>query len=297
MTNDTICRVGGSLIQHGDLNQRIYLMHLEPKDLPGIISELDRMTGEHGYSKIFVKIPVTHSRQFLEAGYTEEARVNGMFHGTEDGVFLARYPDPKRRQIADRTLDLIGDVLEKAQERAGERCAVTLPAPLVCRECGPDDTEALADLYRAVFATYPFPITDPEYLRSTMETHVRYWALWNGDCPVAASSAEMAPAERNVEMTDFATLPACRGHRLSSWLLTRMEETMKREGFAVAYTICRAESYPINITFSRAGYRFGGTLRNNTHICGAGEMQSISLSGKSMIYRAFESMNVWYTRL
>jgi len=281
MTNDTICRVGGSLIQHGDLNQRIYLMHLEPKDLPGIISELDRMTGEHGYSKIFVKIPVTHSRQFLEAGYTEEARVNGMFHGTEDGVFLARYPDPKRRQIADRTLDLIGDVLEKAQGR----------------ECGPDDTEALADLYRAVFATYPFPITDPEYLRSTMESHIRYWAVWDGDCPVAASSAEMAPAERNVEMTDFATLPACRGYRLSSYLLTRMEETMKRDGFTVAYTICRAESYPINITFSRAGYRFGGTLRNNTRISGAGEMQNIFQSGKSVICRGFESMNVWYTRL
>ncbi|MCK4270100.1 MAG: hypothetical protein KAW93_06440, partial [Methanogenium sp.] len=105
-------------------------------------------------------------------------------------------------------------------------------------------------------------------------------AVWDGDSPVAASSAEMAPEERNVEMTDFATLPTCRGYRLSSCLLTRMEETMKREEFAVAYTICRAESHPINITFSRAGYRFGGTLRNNTQICGG-----------------FESMNVWYTRL
>lgn len=295
MRNDTLCRVGGSLIQHGDLNHRIYLMHLEPGDLPGIIAELDRMAMEQGYSKIFVKIPVTHSRQFLEAGYTEEARVKGMFHGTVDGVFFARYPDPKRRRVADP--DLIRDVLEKAQERAGERCVVTLPAPLVYRECGQDEAEALADLYRAVFATYPFPITDPGYLRSTMESHIRYWAVWDGDCPVAASSAEMAPAERNVEMTDFATLPAWRGYRLSSYLLARMEETMKSEGFAVAYTICRAESYPINITFSRAGYRFGGTLWNNTQICGAGEMQSSFLSGKSVICRGFESMNVWYTRL
>ncbi|MCK4269924.1 MAG: hypothetical protein KAW93_05535, partial [Methanogenium sp.] len=158
-------------------------MHLEPKDLPGIITELDRMAGEHGYSKIFVKIPVTHSRQFLEAGYTEEAQVKGMFHGTEDGVLLARYPDPKRRRIADQDLDLIRNVLGKAQERAGERCAVTLPTPLLCRECGPDDAEALADLYRAVFATYPFPITDPGYLRSTMESHIRYWAVWDGDSP------------------------------------------------------------------------------------------------------------------
>jgi len=278
MTSDTIEQIGGSLVQHGELNHRIYLMHLDPADLPGIIPRLDRMADECGYSKICAKIPASESRPFLDAGYTEEARVEGMFHGREDGVFLARYPDPDRRVVADR--ELIEDVLVKARDRLGARPEISLPAPLICRECGPGDAEALAGLFASVFETYPFPITDPAYIRSTMESHIRYWAIWNDSTAVAASSAEMAPEERNVEMTDFATHPTCRGYRLSSYLLGVMEEAMKREGFLVAYTISRAESYPINITFSRAGYRHGGTLWNNTQICGG-----------------FESMNVWYRAL
>jgi hypothetical protein len=43
------------------------------------------------------------------------------------------------------------------------------------------------------------------------------------------------------------------------------------------YTIARAISVGMNITFARCGYDFGGTLVNNTQIAGR-----------------IESMNVWY---
>jgi len=231
MTSDTIEQIGGSLVQHGELNNRIYLMHLDPADLPGIIPRIDRMADECGYSKICAKVPASESGPFLDAGYTEEARVEGMFHGREDGVFLARYPDPDRRVVAGR--ESIGDVLVKALDRWGARQEIGLPSHLVCRECGPGDAEALAGLFASVFETYPFPITDPAYIRSTMESHIiRYWAIWDDSTAVAASSAEMAPEEWNVEMTDFATHLICRGYRLSSYLL------------GVAYTISRAESCP-----------------------------------------------------
>jgi hypothetical protein len=45
------------------------------------------------------------------------------------------------------------------------------------------------------------------------------------------------------------------------------------------YTIARAASHGMNTTFARQGYRFAGTLVNNTHIAGG-----------------IESMNVWYRR-
>jgi len=47
-----------------------------------------------------------------------------------------------------------------------------------------------------------------------------------------------------------------------------------------AYTIARALSAGMNVTFARAGYDYGGTLTNNTNICGQ-----------------IESMNVWYKPL
>ena len=81
-------------------------------------------------------------------------------------------------------------------------------------------------------------------------------------------------------MTDFATLPEYRGRHLATALLRRMEQQVKQRGIQTAYTIARAVSYGMNITFAKTGYAFAGTLANNTNICGN-----------------LESMNVWYKHL
>jgi len=80
-------------------------------------------------------------------------------------------------------------------------------------------------------------------------------------------------------MTDFATLTACRGHGLALYLLQQMEEEMKLRGMHIFYTIARAYSHGMNITFARNGYTYAGTLTNNTNISGS-----------------LESMNVWYKK-
>ncbi len=135
----------------------------------------------------------------------------------------------------------------------------------------------MAEIYRRVFATYPFPIHDPEYLQSTMHGATVYFGVWKDGKIAALSSAEMDPRSGSVEMTDFATLPEYRGNGLALFLLQKMEEEMKSRGIRSLYTIARAYSFGMNITFARNGYRFGGTLTNNTNICGN-----------------LESMNVWY---
>ena len=143
-----------------------------------------------------------------------------------------------------------------------------------------DDAEAITQVYREVFETYPFPIHDPEYILQTMEENFIYFTLWDGDRLAAVSSSEMYPAYGNVEMTDFATLPHYRGNGGAQFLLRTMEAEMRKRGIANAYTIARAYSFGMNITFARNGYSFGGTLTNNTNISGS-----------------MESMNVWYKTL
>jgi putative beta-lysine N-acetyltransferase len=81
-------------------------------------------------------------------------------------------------------------------------------------------------------------------------------------------------------MTDFATLPEYRSKGLASFLLMKMEEEMRRRGIITAYTIARAESYGMNIVFSKHGYAYAGTLVKNTNIS-----------------KGIESMNVWYKAL
>jgi putative beta-lysine N-acetyltransferase len=97
---------------------------------------------------------------------------------------------------------------------------------------------------------------------------------------IALSSAEMDLSGSNVEMTDFATLPGERGRGLARFLLQEMERAMRKRKMRTAYTIARAVSPGMNITFSRMGYRYSGTLVNNTHISGS-----------------IESMNIWYKSL
>ncbi len=75
---------------------------------------------------------------------------------------------------------------------------------------------------------------------------------------MAVASCEVDAANRNVEVTDFATDPKFRGMGLARILLHAMETEMKNEGILLAYTIARAISRPINATFAGAGYQFGG---------------------------------------
>jgi len=95
--------------------------------------------------------------------------------------------------------------------------------------------------------------------------------------PLTVSSAEMDACSASAEMTDFATPPAFRGNGFALHLLREMEETVRGRGIRSLFTIARAYSFGMNITFARNGYSFGGTLTNNTNISGR-----------------LESMNVWY---
>ncbi|VVB88342.1 Beta-lysine N6-acetyltransferase [uncultured archaeon] len=81
-------------------------------------------------------------------------------------------------------------------------------------------------------------------------------------------------------MTDFATLPEYQGNGFACYLLRKMEHEMRKRNIKTSYTIARAVSYGINIIFAKMGYRYGGTLLNNTNISGS-----------------VESMNVWYKSL
>jgi putative beta-lysine N-acetyltransferase len=151
---------------------------------------------------------------------------------------------------------------------------------LLLREAGPQDVEALAACYDMVFESYPFPIQEPAHLREEMDGGTRFFTAWEGDRLVAASSMEPGGADGAVEMTDFATLSEYRGRGLATRLLAIMDRVGRASGRRVAYTIARAPSHGMNITFARRGYRYGGTLINNTQISGA-----------------IESMNVWYKLL
>ncbi len=273
---DTVATLGTSRIQHGKASDRVYVMKLSPREADAVLTHADALAAEHGYTKLFAKVPAAAGDAFVRAGYRTEATVPALFDG-EAGLFLGKYLDETRADAPEA--DRLRDVLELAMSKAASP-AGPLPEGVSLRTCTAADVAAMAALYREVFATYPFPIHEPAFLRETMASHVLYVGAWRGDELVAVASAEMDRAAGHVEMSDFATRPDCRGQGLATHLLIAMEAEMPRRGIRTAYTIARAVSAGMNITFARQNYRFAGTLVNNTDIAGR-----------------IESMNVWYKPL
>jgi hypothetical protein len=58
---DTMEYLGGSLIQHGKYSDRVYLMNLSKGDMPGLPERLNDFAEEHGYAKVFAKVPAAHA--------------------------------------------------------------------------------------------------------------------------------------------------------------------------------------------------------------------------------------------
>jgi len=273
---DIIEQINKSAIQHGKDSDRIYLMKLHEDDYSTIAEKLHQVADAHNYSKIFIKIPDSARKFFAKEKYIVEAEVPFFYNGKEKGLFMAKYLNSTRLRLEeDKREEIIKNIrIAKTQQALP---SIEEPPGFEFRLMTKKDAVMLAKLYKDVFQSYPFPIQSPDYIIKTMNDNVIYFGALKNDNLVAAASSEMYINYENVEMTDFATLPAFRGNKLALYLLSMMETEMKKRGMKTLYTIARAHSVGMNITFARNGYKFAGTLINNTNISGA-----------------IESMNIWY---
>lgn len=276
---DLVATIGHSLIQHGHENDRVYLMELDPRDMPDLLHLINALAVQEKYGKIFAKVPALWAAAFLDDGFRTEALVPGFFRGEEDGHFMGKYLDPTR--ATDPRDEEMGRILDLARTKKGSQPENRAVTGYTIRRCTTDDCVAMAALYSDIFSSYPFPVYDPEFLAETMADHVAYFGVCQKNGKLAAlASAEQYRQSGHVEMTDFLTVTDHRRRGMASRLLATMEREMRHRGLAVAYTIARALSAGMNNTFARAGYRHAGTLINNTQICGR-----------------IESMQVWYKLL
>lgn len=281
---DAIVQISGGCLQHGPENDRVYVMSVEPDKIGSVMIAAEELAQRGGYGKIFVKSPAGCRGFLREQGYLEEAsiRLTGNKGESEDDTFfMSRFLADSRKLDTDRQERL--RILELAQSKSGSGLdSAELPAGFEWRLGEKADCGVMAELYSLVFASYPFPIEDPKFLAETMDSGVFYFGIREGGTNrlAALSSAETDPVRGMVEMTDFATHPEFRGMGFGVFLLQQMETAMRRRGFIAAYTIARAISPGMNIVFAKQGYLYGGSLINNTNICGR-----------------LESMNIWYKPL
>lgn len=275
---DRIETIGrGSIIQHGKLNNRIYLIKLGKKEFPGILDSLRQLAAENTYTKIFCKVPEWAAPLFIADGYMTEAIIPGFFYGTDAAFFMAKYMDSDRlMNLENQSLEELSDLLKSSPGRD----KLTSKGKFNMKQLGAEDVEQITDLYRKVFLSYPFPIYNPGYILKTMKENVHYFGVSKKEKLVAVASAEIDKEGENAEMTDFATAPEFRGQKLGQLLLSKMEKEMEAKHIKTLYTIARLKSIPMNKVFLKHRYQYAGTLINNTNISGS-----------------IESMNVYYKHL
>lgn len=275
MDYDRIEKLDGALFHHGKANNRLYLMKWDGANPEQLLAAMNRLVTENGYTKIFIKVPESQAQFFAAQGFEEEARIPS-YYGAEACIFMGKFIEKARKIVRPDIQETIDRNLALARGRKPED-SPALADGYTMRELDSEDCNQLADLYKLVFRTYPFPVHDPAYIEETMEEHIVYFGVFSGKQLVAASSAEMDEKTASVEFTDFATNPEYRGNSFASTLLGEMQKAMTARGITTHYTIARALSAGMNITFAKAGYQYAGTLVNNTDISGT-----------------IESMNVWY---
>ncbi len=277
---DRIEKIGkGSLIQHGDLNKRVYLMKLHKDDSPFVIQRINNLARKYKYSKIFCKIPAWAAPLFSTSGFILEAQIPKFYNNKEAAFFVSKFTNSDRLlDIETEQLYEFSKMLKEATTHRQNEIAENPSFSIKKLEKG--NFEEIAAIYHEVFESYPFPIYNPNYILKTIDESVQYFGADIDGKLVALASAEVDSEGKNAEMTDFATLPQHRGQGLALLLLSRMEQEMKKQGITTLYTIARLNSPGMNKTFLRMNYTFSGTLIKNTNIAGK-----------------IESMNVYYKHI
>lgn len=268
---DKVEKFNNAIIHHGKFSDRLYILKFPQEGNSELVCSLTNMAIENGYSKIIGKTPEKLLPIFLSNGYDVESTIPKFYKGVEDCCFVSKFLDDKRASYDPQSLNKFKEVLDNYKFKVNP----DLQHNYQIRELGKSDIPDMISVFEKVFATYPFPIHNSDYILQTMESNVVYFGVFIKGQLCGISSAEMDIENQNVEMTDFAVLDKARGLGLSKLLLILMEGEMKKKQIKTLYTIARLESIPMNKTFLSAGYSYAGTLINNTNISGGIESMNI----------------------
>jgi beta-lysine N6-acetyltransferase len=274
---DQIITKNKCILQHGVLNDRIYVMDIGDLTATELLSWIHTIQAEQNYSRILAKIPESQAEPFLQDQFFVEAIVPKMFHN-EAGLFLSKFPNETRRlepTQSEREL-ILALVQKKAQETKPQ--TPSLPPAFQIQTLQPEHCKTIAQLLAQTFPSYPFPVHDPAFILEEMKSHTQYYGIFENEVLVALASAECNFERGYAECTDFATNPDYRGKGLAQFLLHYMETKLDEQNIHTHYTIARALQTGMNLVFARAGWNYVGSLVNSTQIGGQ-----------------LESMNIWQT--
>ncbi|MFT5890432.1 MAG: putative beta-lysine N-acetyltransferase [Dokdonia sp.] len=276
---DTLEKINGALLHHGKTHNRLYLMQAERNNWDSLIPKMKSLAQEKSYNKILGLIPEEAIEVFQSNGYQIEAKIPRLYNGEITGYFLADYLNTERGHCNEQELKTIQSVktIAVAANSSQEDSYMALTQNLEVRKLNRNDFPAMVKLHKKAFKSYPFPIHRAEYLLELAKRSHEFYGLFDQGELIVSAIIKIHQKGSNVEIIDFATHPNLNGQNLSYYLVQEIKKDFDKMDYKTIYSLVRASSYGLNITFSKHGFVLGGTLLNNT-----------------LIRDTIESINVWY---
>ncbi|MDD4529394.1 MAG: putative beta-lysine N-acetyltransferase, partial [Bacteroidales bacterium] len=231
---------------------------------------------DEGFSKIISNCRIRLLKPFRSNGFVIEGIINGFFQG-EDAYCISYFIDPQRQAVPQKEEE---DSILYHCVSDTNRFSPQGKHKYTIRLANVRDIPEMVKLFSTVFKSYPSPVFSMEYLEKVMNEHVLFKVAEEDREIISIASADIDKLNLNAEITDCATYPEHRGKGMLSNLIYSLEADLKEKGFRTAYSLSRAINPGINKALSRLGYKYGGRLVNNCHICGG-----------------YEDMNVWVKNL
>ncbi|MEN6327225.1 MAG: putative beta-lysine N-acetyltransferase [Syntrophomonas sp.] len=237
-----------------------------------LVKDMIDLARYEGFGKLISNCRSAHLMPFISNGFIIEGIIKGFFIG-EDAFCISCFINPQRQ--ASPLSSEADSILYRCMNHS-ER----LSHQYKIRPAQVKDIPKMIQLFTTVFESYPSPVFSREYLEKAMSEQVLFKVAEEDGKIVSIASADMDKYNLNAEITDCATYPEYRGKGILVSLIESLETDLKVKGFLTAYSLARAINPGINKALSRQGYKYGGRLLNNCHICGG-----------------FEDMNIWSKNL
>lgn len=251
-------------------NKRLKVFEIEG-DPASLLPELIALAEQEGLDKIIIFAKESDISSFRLLGFILESKLDGFYNG-EDAYIVSKFLTPERqtshlKQEEDQIITQLHE-LERTYTKS-------LPTDLIIRAAVPDDASQIVRIFQEVFASYPTPMHDEEYVRNMMQEHVFIAVVEGKEGIVSVSSADMDVKRANAEITDCATLASERGKGLMYFTIEFIEKQLRKKGITNLFSIARAVSFGMNKVLYHRGYQYRGRLVKNVHISGDWEDMNI----------------------
>lgn len=276
---ETIENFEGATIYHGEIHNRVYLSEINSAKIDAILPKMTELAKQKKYDKILGLVPENAITHFKSNGFTIEAKIPGLYNGKTTGYFLAEYLNKNRLQCDEKQLKTIETVkrIAMAANKPNENPHMGIPKDYTIRKLWKKDFSSLATLHEMAYKYHPKHIKKVQDFEGLEAMDHQFHGLFIQDELLVSAILRVHTKEANLEIVDFATHPDYRGQNLSYYLVQEIKKLMGDKDCTTIYALARATSYGLNITYSKHGFKFAGTLTNN-----------------AFVRDAMESMNVWY---